>query len=291
MEMYRYRHGRTADGNPAERPGRFPARHGQGAQAGQNSPDQNQEWLSAAQTMALLKAYRIPVAEAHFVADPEAVALVTTELGGPVILKLSVPRLPTASAGESQALDHDDPELVRETAAAMLEQVHDETPDIHPDGFILQPLIDRTGRYELCLGMLADAVFGLLLYFGQGGKAAQVIGDQALALPPLNMKLAHETITRTRIFRLLEGFSGSPAVDIEAVAFTLVKLAQLISDLSEYATIDINPLLAGPSGVIVLDAVCRIQKPQAAALRRLAAVPIPRNSRKPSHCRAVGICC
>ena len=136
-------------------------------------------------------------------------------------------------------------------------------------------MIDRTGRHELCLGMLTDAVFGPLLYFGQGGKAAQVIGDQALALPPLNMKLAHETITRTRIFRLLEGFSGSPAVDIEAVDFMLVKLAQLISDLQEIAAIDINPMLADPSGVVVLDAVCRAQKPQAAALRRLAICAYP----------------
>jgi acetyltransferase len=157
----------------------------------------------------------------------------------------------------------------------MLEQVRDETPDIHADGFILQPLIDRTGGHELCLGMLSDAVFGPLLYCGQGGKAAAVIGDQALVLPPLNMKLAHETLARTRIFRLLAGFSGSPAIDFDSVAFTLIKLAQLISDLSEIAAIDINPLLAGPSGVIVIDAVCRIQNPQAAALRRMAICAYP----------------
>lgn len=276
MQMYRYRHGQELlMETPPSIPGDFRPDTDEARKLIKTARDQNQEWLTAAQTMALLKAYRIPVAEAHFAADPEAAARMTTELGGPVILKLSVPRPPTASAGESQALDHDDPELVRETAAAMLEQVRDETPDIHPDGFILQPLIDRTGRYELCLGMLTDAVFGPLLYFGQGGKAAQVIGDQALALPPLNMKLAHETITRTRIFRLLAGISGIPAVDNEAVAFTLVKLAQLISDLSEIAAIDINPLLAGPCGVIVLDAVCRIRKPQAAALRRLAICAYP----------------
>ncbi len=211
MQLYRYRHGRELlMETPPSIPGDFRPDTDQARHLVKAAREQNQEGLTAAQTIALLKAYRIPVAEAHFA-----------------------------------------------------------------DGLTLQPRVDRTGGHELCLGMLTDAVFGPLLYFGQGGKAAQVIGDLSLALPPLNMKLALETITRTRIFRLLRGFTGSPAADIEAVAFTLVKLAQLIGDIKEIEAIDINPLLVDPVGVIVLDAVCRIRKAPPPALSRTAICPYP----------------
>ena len=282
MQMYRFRHGQgLLTETPPSIPSDFRPDTDEARRLVKTAQEQNWDGLTTAQTMALLKAYRIPVAEAHFAADPDAAARAAADISGRVTLKLSVPLLSAASGVEPPALDLEDPETVRETAAAMLEQVRDETPDLHPDGFILRPMVDRTGRHELCLGMLPDAVFGPILYFGQGGKAAQIIADQALALPPLNMKLAHETITRTRIFRLLKGFNGSPASDIEAVAFTLVKLAQLISDLPEIAAIDINPLLAGPSGVIVLDAVCRLQNPRAVALRRMAICAYPTELEEP----------
>ena len=44
-----------------------------------------------------------------------------------------------------------------------------------------------------------------------------------------------------------------------AIALTLVKLSQLVADLPEIAELDINPLIADPSGVIALDARVRAQ--------------------------------
>lgn len=276
MQMYRYRHGQELlMETPPSIPGDFRPDTEQARELIGTALEKNQDGLTTAQTMALLRAYRIPAAEAFFAADPEAAARVARETGGSVMLNLSLPGLPAAGGGMVSATGLDDPELVRETAAAMLEQAREEKPDRAPDGFILRPMIDRTGRHELCLGMLTNAVFGPLIYCGQGGRAAPILADQALALPPLNMKLARETISRTQIFQLMKGFSGSPAADIEAVAFTLVKLSQLIGDLPEIAAIDINPLLADPQGVLVLDAVCRIQTPQAAALRQTAICAYP----------------
>ena len=51
-----------------------------------------------------------------------------------------------------------------------------------------------------------------------------MIADKAIALPPLNMKLAHEMISTTRIWRQLKGFRNQPAADIDAIAQTLVQL-------------------------------------------------------------------
>ena len=40
--------------------------------------------------------------------------------------------------------------------------------------------------------------------FGAGGTAVEVIRDTALALPPLDLKLARDLMRQTRIYRLLE---------------------------------------------------------------------------------------
>ena len=43
-----------------------------------------------------------------------------------------------------------------------------------------------------------DQTFGPTIVFGQGGTAVELIADRALALPPLNARLARELIARTR---------------------------------------------------------------------------------------------
>ena len=72
-------------------------------------------------------------------------------------------------------------------------------PKAKVEGFIVQEMIRRPDAHELILGMAVDRQFGPFLLFGHGGTAVEVIGDSALALPPLNSKLAREMISRTRV--------------------------------------------------------------------------------------------
>jgi aminoglycoside phosphotransferase family enzyme len=67
-------------------------------------------------------------------------------------------------------------------------------------------MIRRPNAHELILGASEDPQFGPVILFGHGGTAAEVIGDRALALPPLNMRLARDLMAQTRIHRLLTDF-------------------------------------------------------------------------------------
>ena len=133
-----------------------------------------------------------------------------------------------------------------------------------------------TGRtsQELIVGIGEDAAFGPILLFGHGGTAVEVISDRAIGLPPLNLVLAREMIARTRISKLLAGYRDRPPADIDAIARTLVQLSQLLIDLPEIAELDINPLLAGPDGVLALDARVAV-RPPGMARRRPAIEPYP----------------
>jgi hypothetical protein len=56
---------------------------------------------------------------------------------------------------------------------------------------------------------------------------------------------------------LLDGFRGSPAVDVEAAAAAISALDRFIAAHPEIAEIDVNPLIVHPrgQGATALDAV------------------------------------
>jgi acetyltransferase len=139
-------------------------------------------------------------------------------------------------------------------------------------------MIHRPHAHELILGMAVDRQFGPVLLFGHGGTAVEVIGDRALALPPLNLTLARELMSGTRIVRQLRGYRDRPAADLDAIARTLVCLSQLVCDLDDVVEIDLNPLLADENGVVVLDSRIRIEAPRPGARRgdRLPIRPYPK---------------
>jgi acetyltransferase len=157
----------------------------------------------------------------------------------------------------------------------MLERCHRLRPQARVEGFTVQRMIRRGGAHELLAGIALDPTFGPVVLFGRGGTAVEVIGDRALALPPLNSVLTRELISRTRVSRLLTGARGVRAVAMPALEAVLMRLAQLACDVAEIAELDINPLLADGAGVIALDARVRLAAANASALPRLAIRPYP----------------
>ena len=107
---------------------------------------------------------------------------------------------------------------------------------------------------ELILGSSLDPQFGPVLLFGAGGQLVEVFKDRALALPPLNATLARRLMEQTRIFAALKGVRGRSPVDLAALDQLLVRFSQLVAEQRWIKEIDINPLVASPSGVIALDA-------------------------------------
>jgi acetyltransferase len=162
-------------------------------------------------------------------------------------------------------------------AQAMLERVRIACPDARIEGFTVQQMAVRAGAHELIIGMTTDSLFGPVLLFGQGGVSVEVVADQALALPPLNRNLAHELISRTRIYRLLRGYRDRPAAAIDDIAMTLIKISQLVIDFADVTELDINPLFADEHGVLALDARIKVAPPKEIGSARLAIPPYPKH--------------
>ena len=233
-------------------------------------------WLDAAEAFTLMRAYSIPVAQSVVCADPDAAAAAAATIGGRVALKIVSPDILHKSDVGGVILGLEGPAQVRDAAATMFQRLRKIDPPPRLDGFLVQAMVERPRAHSLLVGMMTDPTFGPVIVFGHGGTAVEVIADRAIGLPPLNMKLAHEMMERTRIHRLLKGYRDVPAADDEAIAFTLVKLSRMIIDNPQIQELDLNPLLADETGVIAVDVRVRIAAAKGDGDRRLAIRPYPR---------------
>jgi len=122
------------------------------------------------------------------------------------------------------------------------------------EGCIVQEM--GRGEVELFLGAKHDPEFGALVLIGIGGTTVELLGDVQVALAPVTEDEALAMMKRMKLWPLLDGFRGRPAVDVAAAARAASRLSELAAGLgSRLQEIDINPLLVGErgAGIIAVD--------------------------------------
>lgn len=236
------------------------------------------QMLSEPEAKTLLAAYGIPVVETRIAHTVMEAMQAAREIGFPVAVKILSPEITHKTEVGGVVLDLETPDAVQAAAEAIHKRLQALRPDAHLQGFSIQAMARRPHAHELIVGVTTDPVFGPVILFGQGGIAVEVTADHAIGLPPLNMVLVRELISRTRVARLLAGYRDRPPADIDAICRTLIQVANLVTDMAEIVEIDINPLLADRQGVIALDARVRVSSPPTtvAGVDRLAIRPYPK---------------
>jgi acetyltransferase len=233
-------------------------------------------WLDPVEAGKLLEAYAIPIVPAVPAPDPDAAARAAAaflDSNQLVAVKIYSPDIVHKSDIGGVRLNLASETAVRQAAAEIFDRVREAKPGARITGVTVHPMIMRPKARELIAGIADDATFGPVVVFGRGGTAVEVINDKALALPPLDLKLARQLIARTRVSRVLAAYRDVPAADENAVALVLVKLAQLAADVPEIREIDLNPLLSDHAGVVAVDA-------------RVAIAPAKKSDRRvPGHPR------
>lgn len=208
-------------------------------------------------TARILAAYGLAYEPPLAAAGPDAAVDAATpllEAGRLVAVKIDSPDVAHKSAIDGVRLNLASARAVRDATADVLRLARERRPDARIRGVTVQAMVDRPHARELIAAIADDPVFGPVIVFGRGGTAVRVIDDLALALPPLDLRLAHELIGRTRVARRLKAHRNQPAADERAVALALVKLAQLAADVPEIRQMSLNPLLADAGGAVAVDA-------------------------------------
>jgi acyl-CoA synthetase (NDP forming)/GNAT superfamily N-acetyltransferase len=102
----------------------------------------------------------------------------------------------------------------------------------------------------LMVGVVRDPVFGPTIVFGTGGSAADIAGDQAVALPPLNAYWVDELIGATHASRRLGVFRNMPPIHRAALEEVLLNISEMVCELPYLQHLDLNPLIVDEHGAI-----------------------------------------
>ncbi|MGA7325903.1 MAG: bifunctional acetate--CoA ligase family protein/GNAT family N-acetyltransferase [Rhodomicrobium sp.] len=234
--------------------------------------------MTEPEAKAVLAAYGIPTVPTYVAPTPEKAREAAAGLlrdNASVVVKILSPRLTHKSDIGGVRLDIRSAEEAENTARHMLHSIGALRPDAFLQGVTVQPMIQRADAYELILGVTSDPTFGPVILFGAGGTGVEAIGDTAMALAPLDLQLASDLISSTRIYRLLKGFRDRRAVDLNGLALCLVKLSSLALQHREIRELDINPLLIDEKGIIALDARITVADLQAQPATPPAIRPYP----------------
>ena len=146
---------------------------------------------------------------------------------------------------------------------------------IHPMDGETDPAIMSDLECPFMAGAKHDPGFGPVIYFGMGGVLAELIGDRAMALPPLNRLLAARLMEATRIDRLTKGEAQLPPASREPLEGVLIRLSQLAIDFPEIQALDINPLILKKGQPVGLNARVVLQSVTTQTPFHLAISPYP----------------
>lgn len=232
-------------------------------------------FLSGKEANALLAAYGVPTAEARSARTPESAAAIAEKMGFPVALRLGAHSGLSSTDSGHVDMFLESAEAVKSAAYSMLINAAGRRSQTAGQGFTVERMVHRPGTHEVMIRVFDDPIFGPVIAFGHGGGAADVIGDRAVALPPLNMSLARELVSRTRVYQLMKGYENCPPANIDALCLTLVKVSQMIVDIPEIAALEINPLFVDNQGVLASDGQILIAAATETSERRLAIRPYP----------------
>ncbi len=255
MQMVRHRESRAVLLTPRSEPtpSHSCADRAAARAAFESARAESREWLTQREARIVLAAYEITTAPIVEAATPREASAAAVQLGGSVALKIAAPDIVHKSEAGGVALNLVGRAAVEAAAASMLDRVRASYPTAAIRGFTVERMIDRGTGLELIVGAKAGGDFGPIVLFGEGGTAVEAIGDTALELPPMDLVLARQLISRTRVYKRMLGYRNVAAVNVEAVARVIVGVSQLLAEFREVLEIDINPLLATPAGCFAMD--------------------------------------
>ncbi|MDP2829273.1 MAG: bifunctional acetate--CoA ligase family protein/GNAT family N-acetyltransferase [Sulfuricellaceae bacterium] len=233
--------------------------------------------LNEMESKALLSAFHIPVAKTMVARSPNEALLIAEQLGFPVAMKVNSPDITHKTDAGGVRLNLVNAQAVRAAYHEILENVRLSRPNAHMDGISIQPMIVKPNGRELMVGVTSDPVFGPVITFGAGGITVEIMGDRAVALPPLNSFLVKDLIADTHVAKMLKAFRHMPPADIEALESVLLRVSEMVCELPHLIEMDINPLIVDETGALAADArvVVEYRQPSADRYAHMAIYPYP----------------
>lgn len=206
-------------------------------------------WIDPETTFRLLASAGVNFATwriANGISDAQSAA---TECGFPCVVKAIRPALVHKSEAGAVRL-----------GVADIGQVSDAVSDFENRLGSGPVLVQRQAGpgVQLVIGAMRDPHFGPAVLFGLGGIWIEALDDIAVRIAPFGVDEAASMFAELRGRAILNGYRGTPRIDLAALAELIAKLSQFIAQAPWLTELDLNPIIASGSSLIAVDARLRI---------------------------------
>ncbi|MGE4242119.1 acetate--CoA ligase family protein [Ramlibacter sp.] len=207
--------------------------------------------LTAPEGREVCEAYGISVPKEGVAGSAAEASKLASSMGFPVVMKIVSPDIlhKTEAGGVLVGLKNAD-----EAATAydtILANAKKYKADANILGVQVQQMIK--GGQEVIVGAISDDSFGKLVAFGLGGVLVEVLKDVTFRLAPATTQDALSMLDGIQAAEILKGVRGAEGVSREALADTIVRVSQLVTDFPEISELDLNPIFASKTGAIAAD--------------------------------------
>lgn len=186
---------------------------------------------------------------------PADTAAAAIALGFPVVVKVAEPVLAHKTEAGAVALNL---KSAADVEAAIV-RMSTALASYKPGATIAKVLVERMVSNvvaEMIVGIKRDPQFGLALVIGAGGILVEMVEDATMLLLPAGRQEIASAISKLKIAKLLRGYRGKPAGDIEALVDAVAAIARFAeAHAASLVELDVNPLMVLTDGAVAVDAL------------------------------------
>ncbi|MDU8927723.1 acetate--CoA ligase family protein [Alisedimentitalea sp. MJ-SS2] len=205
------------------------------------APDSS-ETLTEAQSKAALAAHGLIIPR-HVTVVNEVDLSTTDELTPPLVLKGQ--GIAHKSEAGAVALNLTAGELAEATAL------------MPTNTFLIEEMV-QGGVAELLIGITRDPAHGFVLTLAAGGVMTELLADSTSLLVPASRNDMARALSKLKTYKLLTGFRGKPAANIDAVLNAGEALqSYALANAASLEEVEVNPLICTPDTAIAADALIR----------------------------------
>ncbi|MEU8639983.1 acetate--CoA ligase family protein [Amycolatopsis sp. NPDC048633] len=207
--------------------------------------------LTAPEGRAVCEAYGIPTPAERLSTTADDAVAQAEEIGLPVVLKIVSPDILHKTEAGGVLVGLNDAEAVKAGFTKIVDNAKAYNADAEILGVQVQQML--TEGQEVIIGSVTDRTFGKIVAFGLGGVLVEVLKDVTFRLAPTSTGEALSMIDGIQAAEILRGVRGAEPVDRDALAAVITGLGQLVADFPQLSEVDLNPVLATPSGATAVD--------------------------------------
>jgi 3-hydroxypropionyl-CoA synthetase (ADP-forming) len=198
----------------------------------------------------ILISYDIKVPRFALVKDIENAVKEANSIGYPLVAKIVSPQILHKTDVGGVRIDLKNEEDVRSAFNDMYGRL---SKEYDVKGILLEKMVPK--GVEMIVGLQNDPQFGPVIMVGLGGIFTELFKDVSFRVLPITESDALDMIDELQAKMLLNGYRGSPPINLDMLCKALVNIGKLGYDNSAYYdSVDFNPIIVYPDSYYVADA-------------------------------------